>query len=101
LSSPQEWLDKDKRSALVTLSQFVLRGETAEIRDDLYRNVIETVLLVGNPDNRFLRISELDEVLRTKVFGISLHASLMSRIVDSLLLALVPKARFCREIGML
>jgi hypothetical protein len=76
---------EDKRSALITLSQFVLRRESGEIREDLYKNVVEAAVFLGTKKTKLLSLPELEKVLETELFGVKLPSAILKRAIDSLL----------------
>jgi hypothetical protein len=77
--------DEDKRSALITLSQFVLRRETGEIREDLYKNVVEAAVFLGTKKTKLLSLPELEKVLEVELFGVKLPGAVLKRTINSLL----------------
>jgi hypothetical protein len=76
---------EDQHSALITLSQFVLRREAGEIRDDLYKNVVEAAVFLGTKKVKLLSIPELEKVLETELFGVKLPSAVLKHTIDSLL----------------
>jgi hypothetical protein len=84
LSKLGDLLAEDKRSALITLSQFVLRREAGEIREDLYKNVVETAVFLGTKKTRLLSLPELERVLETQLYGVKLPGTVLKRTIDSL-----------------
>ncbi len=78
------WSDEDKRSALITLSQFVLRRETYGIREDLHKNVVEIAVFLSSSGGKPVNLDDLKGTLKTELFGIQLPDSVMTQTINAL-----------------
>jgi hypothetical protein len=79
-----DWAIDDKRLAIITLAQYVLRRESTSIREDLYENVIETAIYLGTQENRPLDLAGLERTLEAKLLGIKLPSALVTRTIEAL-----------------
>jgi len=77
--SQKEW-----RNALVTLAQFVMRGNRDNVREDLHKNAVEIAIFLGTQEKRSISLSEIRQILVEDLWGIRLPSQAISAVLAAL-----------------
>jgi len=64
--------EEEKSRALIRISQFVLRDEIGEIRDDLQEKIVEMALFWGTKEEQAVTLEDVIEIVRKELLVIAL-----------------------------
>lgn len=77
--------NESRRKALIRISQFVLREETEEIRDDLQENIIEMALFWGAQSDQFVSRDEVKGLIPKEMYIIDFPELIFDTILSRLI----------------
>lgn len=76
---------KEKRKALIRVSQFVLEEEAEKIRDDLQEKIVETALFWGTREGKFVSSDKIPELIEEEIRLVKFPKEMLDEIFSKLL----------------
>lgn len=77
--------EEEKRRALIRISQFVLRDEIQNVRDELQENIVEMALFWGTTEGQAVEMEEITELVKEELFILTLPEYILQRNLSGLL----------------